>query len=245
MTSEQYYKLIRIYVDSDLSDGSSVNLTEEHVHYLKNVMRKDAGDSLRLFNGRDGEFLAEITELKKNKGTLSVISKLHEQKHSRDIWAVASVIKKIDISVEKACELGASRFIAVETDKTVVHKIRQDRLQAIAIEASEQCERLEVMQVEEKVEKLENFINSNKGVNFIVCLERNNPKSIIKVAEELRNSNLAVVVGPEGGFSAEEVSRLEKMSNVYFAALGSNILRAETAIISALSAVQLVLDLNN
>lgn len=241
--SKDYHKLIRLYVADDLSVGDVLPIEDKQLHYLRNVMRKNIGDSLRIFNGRDGEFLVEIIELKKNKGSFEVKEqKLEQPDASSDIWAVASVIKRADIQVEKACELGATRFVPVKTDKTVVHKIKAEKLQAIAIEASEQCERLEVMSVDSSIADLEELVKNNSDRKFILCLERSNPTSILYVADEFSDEKLAVVVGPEGGFSEEEVSKLECYDNVCFASLGKNILRAETALITALSAVQLILD---
>lgn len=240
--ADNYHKLIRIYVEDDLSIGDVVSIADKQLHYLRNVMRKNPGDNLRIFNGRDGEFLCEIAELKKNRGSFEVKEQMVEQpKIDSDVWAVASVIKRIDMQVEKSCELGAARFIPVKTDKTVIHKIKAEKLQAIAIEASEQCERLEVMSVDDKIVKLEELVKSNPDRKFILCLERTNPTSILDIADELSDEKLAIVIGPEGGFSEEEVSKLEELDNVCFATLGNNILRAETALITALSAVQLVI----
>jgi len=240
MQAEQYNKLIRIFYDGDLSVSSDVSLQEEQVHYLRNVMRKSEGDYVRLFNGKDGEFLATISELKKNRATINVVEKRHDYKSSRDLWAVQAIIKKdnFDLCVQKACEIGVAKFVPVITDNTVVHKIKQDRLQAIAIEASEQSERQDVMLVEDAL-KLDDLIVRNPDRIFIVCMERLETKPILDVAKAHINAPLAVIIGPEGGFSAVEADKFVKHKNVIFASLGENILRAETALIVALGAVQL------
>jgi len=242
MKPDEYKKLIRIYLpDISLDKDMDVALSADQSHYLKHVMRKSLGDVLRVFNGKDGEWLAEVSEIKKNSCSITVKEKLLEQKTSRDIWAVASVIKKDaqNLVIEKACELGVSKFYPVICDNTVVHKINQERLQTIAIEVAEQTERLDLMKVEELV-KLEKVIDSHKERKFIVCLERNNPEPLIKVARHSLKDSLAVVIGPEGGFSDAEAERLGKKENVVFVSLGENILRAETALIAALATVQAV-----
>jgi len=244
MKIEEYKKLIRIYVPNSFLDiDNEIELGADQTHYIKNVMRKSIGANLRVFNGKDGEWLAEVSEIKKNNCLITIKEKLIKQKQSRDIWAVASVIKKdaLDLMIEKSCELGASKFFPVICDNTVVHKINQERLQAIAVEASEQSERLDVMTVEELL-KLEKLIDMHKDRKFVVCLERCNPTPLAKAIPKFSDKNLAIVIGPEGGFSEAEIARLDKKENVIFTSLGNNILRAETALIAALATVQIIFD---
>lgn len=237
-------KLSRLYIsETSLHKGAEIELNKDQTHYLKNVMRRNEGDFIRFFNGRDGEWLAEISRFKKNQCFLVLKEKLAEQKKSSDVWAVASVVKKdaLDLMVEKSCELGASEFFPIRCDNTVVHKINRERLQLISIEAAEQSERLDVMAVSE-VLAIAKLIDSNKERKFVVCLERAMSFPLMKVFKQNKESDLAVVVGPEGGFSEAEVQILSMKTNVVFASLGDNILRAETALIAALAVLNAVSD---
>ena len=131
MAMEYYTKLVRLYIpEPDFVQGEICALSEGQAHYLRNVMRKSAGDKLRVFNGRDGDWLATIAEINKNKALIKLDEQRLEQKQSPDIWVLASPIKKesFDLMVEKACELGASKFIPVVCERTVVHKIKSGAL---------------------------------------------------------------------------------------------------------------------
>ena len=151
MKAEDYKRLVRLYVpEAAFIQGKNLSLSEGQAHYLRNVMRKSAGDALRVFNGQDGDWLATVAEINKKKALVKLDHQLLEQKQSPYVWVLASPVKKeaFDLMIEKSCELGAAKFIPVTCEHTVVHKINQERLQAIAIEAAEQSERLDVMTVE-------------------------------------------------------------------------------------------------
>ena len=242
MEAEKYKNLLRLYLPGeDLAPGKLCPLSEGQVHYLRNVMRKSAGERLRVFNGRDGEWLCTLVELNKNKALVKADDKLLEQSGSPDVWVIAAPVKKeaFDLMVEKASELGAARFVPVLTERTVVRKINQERLQAIAIEAAEQSERLDVMEVTPLADLkkyLDSFVN---GRNLIFCLERAEAESIDVVARKLQQKPRALLIGPEGGFSEHEISFLRKKAT-YTVSLGPRILRAETALLAALAVLQLV-----
>jgi 16S rRNA (uracil1498-N3)-methyltransferase len=205
-------------------------------------MRKAVGDSLRVFNGHDGEWLAVIDELNKKNALLKLDHQFIEQKTGSDIWVLASPVKKepFELMVEKACELGAAKFIPLTCDHTVVHKINQERLQAIAVEASEQSERLDVMAVE-SLQGLKNILNSKDWQrNLIFCIERTGAASLAETAQKLAGKPLAILIGPEGGFSAQEIDFINHLPHVHPVSLGPRILKAETALIAALAGVQLL-----
>jgi 16S rRNA (uracil1498-N3)-methyltransferase len=237
---EYYTNLVRLYVpEPDFAAGEICALSEGQVHYLRNVMRKAAGDKLRVFNGRDGDWLATLVEINKNKALIKLDQLRVEQKSSPDIWVLASPVKKesFDLMIEKACELGASRFIPVVCDRTVVHKINQERLQAIAIEAAEQSERGDVMEVAPLID-LKKCLNSfDKDRNLIFFIERIEAPSL---AQTKRDLPMAILIGPEGGFSETEIEFINSQKYVHPVSLGSRILRAETALITALSGVQIL-----
>jgi len=204
-------------------------------------MRKTAGEALRVFNGQDGEWLAALDELNKNKAFIKLDRKLLEQKASSDIWVLASPVKKeaFDLMVEKSCELGAAKFIPVTCERTVVHKINQERLQAIAIEAAEQSERLDVMVVESlgNLRKIFNFDGCDRDLIF--CVERSGAASLVDTAKKLADKPLAILIGPEGGFSSQEIDLINNFKKTHPVSLGQRILKSETALIAALSCIQL------
>ena len=132
---------IRLYVEQPLGEGQTVPLTRDQAHYLFGVMRQGPGDAVLLFNGRDGEWRAEVACAGKRAGTLEVAAQTAAQRDPPDLWLIFAPIKKArtDFIVEKATEMGAARILPVQTDFTNAERIRQDRLQAHAVEAAEQC----------------------------------------------------------------------------------------------------------
>ena len=243
MAIEHYTNLIRLYVpEPDFVAGEVCALSEGQVHYLRNVMRKNAGEKLRVFNGRDGDWLATLVEINKNKALISLDHLRVEQKASPDIWVFASPVKKesFDLMVEKSCELGAAKFIPVICEHTVVHRINQERLQATSIEAAEQSERGDVMEVAPLTELKKCLSSFDSSRKLIFCIERIDAPSLKEVMPKLENKPLAILIGPEGGFSEAEIEYITAQKYVHPVSLGSRILRAETALITALSGLQLV-----
>jgi len=239
---DNYTKLIRLYVpDHGFFPSKECFLLEGQIHYLRNVMRKNVGDSLRVFNGQDGEWLATLVQLNKNKASVKLDRKLLEQKTSSDIWVMASPVKKeaFDLMIEKSCELGAAKFIPVTCDRTVVYKINRERLHAIAVEAAEQSERLDIMAVEPLAPLKDRLNADSRKRELIFCLERAGVVPLAEIARKFAGQPLTLLVGPEGGFSSQEVDFINGCENVHPVSLGSRILRAETAVIAALSCLQI------
>ena len=243
MTIENYKKLIRLYVPEEgFAPEKKIPLSEGQAHYLRNVMRKEAGEQLRVFNGHDGEWLALLEEINKKNATIRLKRNLLLQQPGSDILVLASPVKKeaFDLMVEKACELGAARFVPVTCEHTVVHKINQERLQLIAIEASEQSERLDVMTVE-PLQSLKSCLSSkNYHRDTLFCVERTGVASLAEAVRGLAGKPLAILIGPEGGFSAQEIDFINSFGYIHPVSLGPRILKAETALITALSGVQLL-----
>lgn len=238
MTEDSHKNLPRLFIPFTL--GENIVLSEGQQHYLRNVMRCVAGDRLRVFNGRDGEFLAEIKEISKKNVLISLSHKIHEQKPSPDIWVLASPVKKeaFDLMIEKASELGASRLTPVVCEHTVVHRMNKERAQAIATEAAEQCERFDLLKIDD-LAPLKDILKSwDKSRKLIFCIERKDAPPIAKALANLKTSPLALLVGPEGGFSEAESAYIRALDFVIPVSLGPRILRAETALIAALSCVQ-------
>lgn len=226
---------VRLCVDHPLGAGQSVPLDRSQAHYLFAVMRLGVGDRLYVFNGRDGEFLAEIAQTGKRGGELACLEQTRALQMPPDIWLVFAPVKKArtDFIVEKAVEMGVSRIVPVQTDFTNADRIRQDRLQAHAVEAAEQCGATFVPSVA-NLQKLEKLLAGwPKERTMMFCDEaRLGETAGLAKAEP---GPWAVLIGPEGGFSAPERHRLESADFTVPVSLGPRILRADTAAVAALT----------
>jgi 16S rRNA (uracil1498-N3)-methyltransferase len=242
MSSDEHKNLIRLYVSREtLSRGENAELSEGQLHYLRNVMRLNPSDKLRVFNGRNGEWLAELAELSKKKAVVTLLEKLREQQASSDIAVFASPVKKeaFDFMVEKSCELGAVKFLPVQCARTVVQRVNIDRLQALSNEAAEQSERLDSMEIYPLAGLKEIFPLWTSPRQLIFCMERgeNIPGIVPALEQYVQGTPLALLVGPEGGFTEEEVRYITSFSFVQPVTLGPRILKAETALIAALACI--------
>jgi 16S rRNA (uracil1498-N3)-methyltransferase len=226
---------IRLYVDHPLSVGQSIPLEREQAHYLFGVMRLAAGAFVALFNSRDGEFVAEVSEANKRGGALTCVEKTRELQMPPDLWLLFAPIKKArtDFIVEKAAEMGAKRICPVQTDFTNSERIRQDRLQAHAVEAAEQCGGTYVPEVADlaKLDRLLADWDPERQIMF--CDE-----TLVGAAEvlgDVKGGKWAILIGPEGGFSDTERKRLHALPYARAVSLGPRILRADTAAVAALT----------
>ncbi len=239
----------RLYLDTPLAEGVGAALALEQAHYLRNVLRREAGAALRLFNARDGEFDATLAEIGK-KGALAAIgARRRAPEPEPDIALVIAPVKRaaMEVIVQKATELGASQFIPVLTERTNADRLRTDRLSAIAIEAAEQCGRLSVPVVAEAAALPGALLRWDAGRTLFYCDEAgDNPdeerggatgraKPMLDVARARGAGPAAVLVGPEGGFSPQERSWLRSLPFVAPVTLGPRILRADTAAIVSLA----------
>ena len=234
MISEEVIKLPRIYVEDDLHDGAALALGRDQAHYLCTVLRGRAGDSVRLFNGRDGEWLGTIETTGKKDTTLRLTRKLKDQPPApRPVHLYFAPIKKarMDWLIEKAVELGATHLHPVLTQNAEVRAINEDRIRSQITETTEQCERLDMPQLF----PLRPFLTAIGDSNIFACVERMNLKPLEKTIPE--NSAVSFLIGPEGGFTATEKEKLLALKNVTPLSLGSRILRSETAAIAALCKV--------
>ena len=227
---------IRIYVQTELFVGQNVICDDKQSHYLLNVMRLKIGDEVYVFNGKDGEYCAKIESVYKKTCELSVSKKYGEYVQSPDVWLLFAPLKKdnTDFVVEKATELGVRRLIPIITEYTSNLKPRTERLKLQVIEASEQCRRQDIPEVSE-AETLQKTISSWDTSRKLVYLDESMQSKPIKEQIQLCNAPIAILVGPEGGFSEKELEILRKLDYSYGVSLGKRILRAETAAIAAIA----------
>ncbi len=231
---------IRLYVEHPLAQGQTVPLDRDQAHYLFGVMRQGPGDAVLLFNGRDGEWRATVAEAGKRGGALSVEDQTAPQRDPPDLWLLFAPIKKArtDFIVEKAAEMGAARILPVQTEFTNAERIRQDRLQAHAVEAAEQCGGTYVPEVTD-LHRLDRLLADwPEGRQLMFCDE-----ALAGQAEAVRQDGRApapwaILIGPEGGFSEAERTRLAALPFAHPVSLGPRILRADTAAVAAMTVWQ-------
>jgi len=242
-------KNIRLFIDSREGFGNlDTTISGKDFEYLTKVMRCQKGDEIYVFNGFDGEFLAEISEIKKKELIIKFLKKTGEILPTQNITLAFALIKnvRIDFIAQKATELGVRSFQPLVTNHSVVDKINPSRFEANIKEAAEQCERNDLPQLFD-LKKLSKYLqedNSNKL--FILCdesLANENQKAaptLLEIKEKNlhKNKEIVILIGPEGGFSSEEFENFAKIKNLHRISLGPRILRADTAIISALTLVQ-------
>ncbi len=234
----------RLYVDAPLAAGAAIALDSARGHYLRNVLRREKGASVLLFNGRDGEWQAEIEALAKSGTLLSVQRQTVAQRLGPDLWLVFAPLKRerIDLLAEKATELGCRRLQPMFTQHTAVTRVNVERLAAHVMEAAEQTERLDLPEVGEPRRLSEILESWPAERRIILCAEAGAAAPIAEALAGLpRGGPYAVMTGPEGGFAPSELDHLRKLPFVTPVGLGPRVLRADTAAIAALACWQALL----
>jgi len=233
---------IRLCVTQDLAKGQTIPLARDQAHYLFGVMRLKAGARILVFNGRDGEYLAEVAETGKRKGALICQQQTRPLQMPPDVWLLFAPIKKARTAfiVEKAAELGAARICPVQTRYTNADRIRQDRLQAHALEATEQCGGTYVPIVDD-IRRLDAVLSDWPEDRQLVFCDESLAGAPEVLSAQTAHKKWAILIGPEGGFSDEERARLSALPYVVKISLGPRILRADTAAVAALTLWQAVL----
>ena len=221
-----------MFVGQLLSEGAGVELDAGQANYLGNVMRLGVGAELLVFDGRSGEWLARISDAAKKSMTLSVECRTREPESVPDVWLGFAPVKRTqtDWLVEKATELGVARLIPVMTQRTVAERVKLERLEAIAIEAAEQCGRTVVPEIAEPV-TLKQLLNASARTLYFADEGGGEP-----VAAAVKPGPALILTGPEGGFTDEERALIRAAENAVPISLGPRILRAETAALAALAA---------
>jgi 16S rRNA (uracil1498-N3)-methyltransferase len=231
--------MIRLYVDVALGLGASVVPRQDQARYLTTVMRQGLGAGVLLFNGRDGEWSATISDIGKRGGCILTVTALSRpQQTPPDLDIIIALIKRprLETVVEKAAELGARRVVLAQARRSNSDRARPERLEAIATEAAEQTGRLDVPVIVES-QKLDTILETfPANRHLLFCDEAGEAPDILSA---LNNASPAggwsILIGPEGGFDPEERARLRAMPNVIAVTLGPRILRADTAAIAAMS----------
>lgn len=234
---------IRLFVTAPLRLGAEVALDPAQAHYLFSVMRLGRGARLAVFNGRDGEWIAEVTGAGKRSGTLVMVAAGQPQRVAPDLWLLFAPIKKArtDFIVEKAAELGAARIQPVFTRFTNAERLRPDRLRAHAVEAAEQCGETCVAEVADPV-KLGTLLDGwDPARRIMFCDETRVARPAAEALGAAAPGSWAILIGPEGGFSPEEAERLHALPHVLPVTLGPRVLRADTAACAALTIWQATL----
>jgi 16S rRNA (uracil1498-N3)-methyltransferase len=239
------HNIPRIYINSEINIASAILLEKNHAHYLKNVMRRDVGDKVILFNGRSGEFLAEIISADKKSVMVNPTTQTRPQDAVPEVTLCFAPVKnaKNEFIIEKATELGVKAIQPVLTKKTIVDKINLEKATLTAIEASEQCERLTIPEIF-AIERLEKILNNPKYADYKIlhCDETGGGKPIIDaLSVQEKGGKWLILIGPEGGFDKSEIELIAKNKNAVPVSLGPRILRADTACISAVTAWMAVL----
>ena len=234
------YRMQRLFVPQPMVPGGAVDPDPQQAHYLLNVLRLKPGSQLLVFNGMDGEWLAETAEVSRKEIRLSLMMQVRPQPGPSDLLYCFAPLKqgRLDYMVQKAVEMGAGKLQPVITQHTQMSTIGVERIRANAIEAAEQCGILAIPEIAEPV-KLDRLIwEWEHGRRLIFCDEgadSNNPAPALAAIEERR---LGLLIGPEGGFSDEERRMLRALPYVTPIPLGPRILRADTAAVAALAVIQ-------
>ena len=224
---------VRLFFSESLSLNLSSKLNKSQSHYLTKVMRIRVGEFFSLFN-QSGEWEAKVANINKGIVEFTVVKKLRSSKNEKEIWLAFAPIKinYLNLMIQKATEIGVTRFIPILTERTVVRKLNEKRINKIIIEASEQSNRLKVPSLD-KLTKFDTFLKSNQNTNIIFGDLNTDNKKL-----DLKNKDpLCILIGPEGDFSIKERENISKLKRIIPLKINDNILRSETAAISMISII--------
>ncbi len=230
---------IRLFFSNTLSADTTDRLDKSQSHYLAKVMRIKESEVFSIFN-QNGEWEAKVLKISKGIVEFKTVKQLRKKESSKELWLAFSPIKSNyqNFMIQKATELGVTKFLPIIFDRTVVRKINNERLEKIVIEASEQSNRLNVPKIE-KAQNLKNFLNSNSMDLIFTDLNSDN-KKIDK--SKLTDKPICIIIGPEGDFSEAEREKILSFKGVQSLKINENILRSETAVISAISIINYVIN---
>ena len=230
---------IRLFFSNSLSADMIDKLDKSQSHYLVKAMRVKENEVFSLFN-KNGEWEAKILGISKNVVEFKTIKQLRQKENTKELWLAFSPIKSNyqNFMIQKATELGVTKFLPIIFERTIVRKINKERLEKIVIEASEQSNRINVPAIEES-QNLNNFLKNN-SINLIFTDLNSNNNKIDK--SKLTDKPVCIIIGPEGDFSEAEREKILGFKGVQPIKINENILRSETAVISAISIVNYVIN---
>ena len=229
---------IRLFYPKNIIENSTVLLSKEHNHYVANVMRMKIGSNINFFN-KDGEWLSEIIFLDKNRIEIKFINKIKEPSKLINIELAICLVKKapMETVLQKATELGVSKIVPIVSDRTEIKELNLERANKIVIEATEQSNQMSPPEISE-VTKLKNYIEALESkILFFADVNSSNKLEPKSFKSGITN---CILIGPEGDFSPSERELILKKSNVIPFSLSKNILRTDTAVISAISLVNFI-----
>ena len=234
---------IRLFFPESLSLNLSSKLDKSQSHYVNKVMRVKVNETFSLFN-ECVEWEAKIKEISNGIVGFIITKQLRQKENSKEIWLAFSPIKSnyFNFMIQKATELGVTKFIPVITDRTIVRKINYERVENITIEASEQSNRLLVPKVE-KTQNLKSFLEKNNNKINIIFGDINTKNQKLDPKIQKEDKPICIIIGPEGDFTEAERDQILNFKDVQSLKINDNILRTETAAISALSIVNYFLNL--
>ena len=233
---------IRLYHPDSIVENTTSLLSKEHTHYVANVMRLKRGSNINFFN-KEGEWVSEIVFLEKDRGEVKFLNRVKESLKSSSIKLAICLVKKnpMEIILQKATELGVATIIPIISERTEIKELNLERANRIVIEATEQSNQLSPPKIS-KIIKLKDFINNQNNSDKVFFADINCKDRLKK--EDIKGDNLkTILIGPEGDFSPAEIKMILENKNTKSFSLSKNILRTETATISALSLINYFCDL--
>ena len=230
---------IRLFFSESLSLNLTAKLDKSQSHYVSKVMRIKKSEVFSLFNS-SGEWEAIILDISKNIVEFYITKQLRQKENSKELWLAFSPIKSnyFNFMIQKATELGVTKFLPIIFDRTIVRKVNKERLEKVIVEATEQSNRINIPTIEEP-QSLDSFLNNNKTDLIFTDLNTTNKKIDLN---QLTSNPTCVIIGPEGDFSEEEREQILNYKGVQPIKINENILRSETAVISALSIINYVIN---
>ena len=231
---------IRLFYPNNIYADSFLELNDSDYHYLINVMKVKVGQEIKVFNSTDGEWVAKVSVGKINKIGLVPLRVLHNKINKSNVTLAFSLLKRLNnnLVIQKATELNVKEITPIICDRTIVRKCSISKYQIIAKEAAEQCGRIDIPKINETVD-LKSLIYKRKNSTVIICSNHDDSLTMQQLQNNINNNQENIlVIGPECGFSDEEMKYFSSLSNLYFLNLGEFTLRAETAVIVALFALQ-------
>ena len=236
---------IRLYFPDKIQSDLSSHLTKEQTHYVKDVMRLRIGNIISIFNTQ-GEWSAAIESYEKKGAKIKIMEKSRNRDNEKNIWLAFSPIKQTSLNfvIQKGTELGVQRFVPILSERTIVREINIERIKKIIVEASEQSNRISVPVIN-KIESLKKFLlKFPKSGCVIFCDINSSQKNLKNILEKKFYDPVCILIGPEGDFSENEKKMIIGLNQTFSISLAKNILKAETAALSAITIVNYYLNLS-